>query len=102
MIGPVTTSGALGISAGLGAGAGSAAAGGAGLDVGAAAAFVVDGAIGRSSLQPTARINAPNVNATNALFILDMLTNPSNPTASKRSKCTGDAARHIPRDTCRS
>ena len=101
MIGPVTTSDEFGISAGLEENAAGVGAGDAGFDAGAAAAFVVDGAIGRSSLQPTASINAPNVNATNALFILDMLTSPSNPTASTQSKCKAAAAKHIPRDKCR-
>ena len=85
MIGPVTTSDELGISAGFGEAAGGAATGGAGLDAGADAAFVVDGASGLSSPQPTASANAPSINAMNTLFIfdrLDMLTNPSNPTAS--------------------
>ena len=85
MIGPVTTIDEFGISAGFGEGAGGVPIGGAGLDAGADAAFVVDGAIGRSSPQPTDSVNAPSINAMNTLFIfdrLDMLTNPSNPTAS--------------------
>ena len=107
MIGPVTTSDELGILAGFGEAAGGAATGGAGLDAGADAAFVVDGASGLSSPQPTDSVNAPSINAMNTLFIfdrldmLDILTNPSNPTASTPSKCTGAAAEHIPRDRCR-
>src|SRR5580704_5942573 len=97
MIGPVTTSDELGILAGFGEAA-----------AGADAAFVVDGASGLSSPQPTASANVPSINAMNTLFIfdrldmLDILTNPSNPTASTPSKCTGAAAEHSPRDRCRS
>jgi hypothetical protein len=78
MMGPVTTSDAFEASAGLGDGAGDAT--GAAADAGAVeAAFVVDGATARSSLQPATTANTMAKKTINKLRGLRMLTNPSNP-----------------------
>jgi hypothetical protein len=78
MIGPVTTSGEFRTSAALAEGAGGVATTGGGVAGTEDAAFVVDGAIGWSSLQAASR-NIPSVKVMGKLRILDILTNPSNP-----------------------
>ena len=87
MIGPVTTrdefeTSAPGGAAGRGEGTGALA--GAEAAEAAEAAFVVEGAIVRSSLQPYESANAATVTAQSRLHVLAklILTNPSNPRSS--------------------
>jgi hypothetical protein len=85
MIGPVTTSDEFDTSAGAGDAAGIGEGTGALAGAEAAdAAFVVDGAIARSSLHPHASANAATATAKSRWDVLAklILTNPSNPKSS--------------------